>query len=474
MIRKSIVYAGLVGSLLVGGGWAADSVELLEKSGDAFARIAEEALPAVVFIDVTMEVKRPPMRGGSPDPFEQFFGQQFGFGRSPYGQRAPQRQFREGQGSGFIISREGHILTNNHVVNDADRIQVTMQDGTTYQATLIGTDPKSEVALIKVESEKEFPFLKLGNSDEIQVGQWVLAAGNPFGLSQTVTAGIISAKGRTGLGITDYGGLIQTDAAINPGNSGGPMLNIRGEVIGINTAIYSRTGGYMGVGFAVPINLAVQVKDQLLEHGKVQRSFLGIAGADVTGEMASFFDMDEARGIIVSQVMPDTAAEAAGLKAEDIILKLNGWEISSYAEFRNRVAAQQPGTTLKLEIVREGREMTIEAVTRSLEGEAVVAGGKEDGVDERLGLRVQELDEEIANQLGVPAGSGVVIAHVEQGSSAWREGLRPGLMINAVNRNPVQNMKEYRTALKNVKGKVLLTVSDGRAAWFVVVRIPKE
>ncbi len=447
------------------------NIEVLEKTGSAFAQIAKEALPAVVFVQVetTIEV---PQYSYRHRPFGEIFGQGRRGGGVPE-EEQPQTYRQEGQGSGFIISKDGYILTNNHVVNKADRITVALGDGRTFEAALVGTDPKSEVALIKIQDDCELPFLSLGDSDALQVGAWVLAAGNPFGLSQTITAGIVSAKNRDDTGIAEYGSFIQTDAAINPGNSGGPLLNIRGEVVGINTAIYTRTGGYMGIGFAIPINQAKTIKDQLLEYGRVRRSLLGIGGSDVTEDMAPFFGLDEASGIIVNEVIPDTAAVEAGLQFEDIILELNGEPVSSYAAFRNRVASSPPGAELELEIIRDGERKTIRAITRAMEASLEGLGIEPVITPQKLGMTVENLDAEIAGHLGQEDTSGVFITEVEQGGPAWRAGLQPGLIIASVNRESVENVREFKAALADAGDAeaVLFRVKGGRNSRFIVVKI---
>jgi len=361
MRNATFVSGVVILSVLAAGYLQAGNVNVLEQTGGAFAEIAKSALPAVVFIDVQTTVEMPPSR--YHHPLEEYFGREyFGLPES----RMPRKYHQMGQGSGFIISRDGYILTNNHVVGDADRITVTLADGRKYDARLVGADPKSEVALIKIEDDHAFPFLELGNSDTLQVGEWVLAAGNPFGLSQTITAGIVSAKERSEVGIAEYGSFIQTDAAINPGNSGGPLLNIHGEVVGINTAIYSQTGGYMGIGFAIPINQAVQIKDQLIEYGKVLRSMLGIYINEVDEELSSRLGLQESEGILILGIMEDSAAEEAGLRTGDIIVALNGQTTRKLGSFRNRVASIPPNTPVVLKIFRDGTYSEVTAVTETM------------------------------------------------------------------------------------------------------------
>lgn len=475
MRNRKVVVLGVLAVLLGGTGWAeADKLDVLQETGSAFSAIAKQALPAVVFIDVetTVEVQQRRYH----HPFEEFFGR----GQVPgYGvpeESEPRKYHQQGQGSGFIISKDGYILTNNHVVNDADRITVTLGDGRKFEAKLVGTDPKSEVGLIKIDDGNELPFIELGDSDALEVGEWVLAAGNPFGLSQTVTAGIVSAKNRrTGvLGLEGYENFIQTDAAINPGNSGGPLINIRGEVVGINTAIYSRTGGYMGIGFAIPINQASRIKDQLIKHGKVSRSVLGIIIQEIDEDLAGSFGLEESGGILISQIVEGSAAEESGLQEGDIVVEMDGKKVVKVGAFRNRVAATPPDTQVELKVFRDGKYECILAITKELDGDDnAVKEEVEPAVYEKLGLSVENLDATTARQLGYEEEKGVLITEVGQGGSAWRAGLRPGQVITSVERRLINNVREFREALaaSDDSGKVLLLVTDGRSSRFVVVAV---
>jgi len=438
------------------------NIEMLEKTGNAFAGIAAEALPAVVFVNVQTTVEVPQYGYRYFDPFEHLFGRGRGRGFAIPEELEPKKYSQRGQGSGFIISKDGYILTNNHVVNDADEIMVTLADGRKFEAAVIGTDPKTEVALIKIEDGNDFPYLKLGDSDALRVGEWVLAAGSPFGLSQTVTAGIVSAKERDQTGIAEYGNFIQTDAAINPGNSGGPLLNIKGEVIGINTAIYSRSGGYMGIGFAIPINMAAQIKDQLIEHGRVSRSVLGIVIQEVDEDLAASFGLDDTKGILIAQTMPGSAAEKAGLEPGDVIVEMNGKKVGKLSRFRHRVAATPPQSEVILKVFRDGEYREIEAVTQAMdEGGTVANDPDEPALQEKLGLSVEEHDGE----------SGIIVSHVEQGTPAWRAGLKPGQLILSVNRKAVDSVGDFNRELAKIgEGhRALFLVSDGRSSRFIVV-----
>jgi serine protease Do len=470
MFGKRRLTIGFLSVVLLGTGLAeAKTRDELKETGSAFSEIAKQALPAVVYIDVTATVEIPSRQYFNP--FEEFFGH----GRSRgYHQQEPEtrKDTRRGQGSGFIISKDGYILTNNHVVDEADEIKVTLGDGREFDAKLIGTDPKTEVALIKIEDGEDLPVVPLGDSDALEVGEWVLAAGNPFGLSQTITAGIVSAKGRDETGIAEYGNFIQTDAAINPGNSGGPLLNIDGRVVGINTAIYTRTGGYMGIGFAIPINQAINIKDQLIEYGKVSRSVLGVYIQEVDEDLAKSFGLEEKGGILISQIMEDSAAEEAGMKEGDIVVEMDGVKVSKLSAFRNRVASTAPNTKVDFKVFRDGKYKTISAITKEM------GGGEEEGVVEpalfdKLGLSIEGMDSEEAERLGYDEDDeGVIITEVEQGGAAWRSGLMPGHVITSVNRKSIESVSDFKEALPDIEtGKVLFLVTDGRSSRFVVVTV---
>ncbi len=463
-----------IATLPVSGAPADEGIAQLEKTGKAFSAVAKSAMPAVVFIQVEQVVEA----GGSPyefnDPFN-FFGDDmlrrfFGVpGQGlPQGRQAPRQFRREGAGSGFIVSKDGYILTNSHVVGDATRITVKLHDGRELEAKKIGSDEKSEVAIIKIDADN-LPTVALGDSGELEVGEWVIAVGNPFGLTETVTAGIVSALGRSNIGIADYENFIQTDAAINPGNSGGPLLNIKGEVVGINTAIYSQSGGYMGVGFAIPINMASAIKEQLIEHGKVTRGYLGIYLQELTPELASSLGLEQARGILVSDVMEDSAAEAAGLKQGDVILKLDGKDVSDVGAFRNTISSRPPETTIRLEILREGKETTIKAVTRALDDEGGENGGKLS--DELLGVEISDVTADIAERSGYEVNEGVVITSVSPDGRAARAGLRPGVLITGVNLERTRDAEAFERALAGAKesGRLVLRVRMGRYHQYIAI-----
>lgn len=453
------------------------ALENLWKTGKAFEVIAKQASPAVVFIKVEKKVSAGPMSGPSMpfnDPFDMFNDEFF---RRFFGDRFPRRQSPQkeyyvvGQGSGFIISADGYILTNNHVVGDADKVIVKLQDGQEFKAKIIGTDPHTDVAVIRIDT-KNLPVLALGNSDHLEVGDWVVAIGNPFGLSHSITAGIISAKGRSNVGITDYEDFIQTDAAINPGNSGGPLVNLEGKAVGINTAIFTQSGGYMGIGFAIPINMAKNILDQLIEHGSVERGYIGVVIQDLTPDLARTFNVKDVKGVLVAEVSKDSPAEKAGLKQGDVIVELNGKRVEKVGPFRNRVALIAPGTKVQIVVLRDGRRksLTVEIgkLPSATQKPAVPAGNLE-----KLGLTVTTLTKDLAEQLGYQGETGVVVTQVEPGSVAALAGIRPSVLIQEVNRKPIHNVEEFRQAMGQIPqgNNILLLVREGQYSRYLVIKL---
>jgi serine protease Do len=443
------------------------SIGVLRQMGKAFAEIAEKASPAVVSITTEKKVTQdyPSMRewpfGDSfgDDFFDYFFRRRYPQRRSP---RPEAPKFRQmAQGSGFIVSRDGYVLTNNHVVAGIDKINVKLADERSFEAKLIGTDPDSDVAVIKIDAAG-LQFLELANSDKVEVGEWVLAIGNPFGLSHTVTAGIVSAKGRSGFGLADYENFIQTDAAINRGNSGGPLLNLDGRVIGINTAIFGATGN-IGVGLAIPINMAKSIYNQLISGGKVVRGFMGVGIQDLNPDLAESLNIKNTKGIVITDVTEGSAAGKAGLKQYDIIVEFNGEKVEKANDFRNRVAMLKPGTEVKLAILRDGtrKNFTVELGRRPEPGQ--IAGIPSEAM-EGLGFSVQNLTDELAERFGYEDRSGVIVNQVRSGSIAELAGITPGVLIMEVNRQPVKNVRQFSEALKNAKKarSVLLLIDNGR------------
>lgn len=454
-----------------------DTVQDLRETSNAFRSIAKQALPAVVYLEVESEVEISsdfPF-GSHPfsDPFfEQFFGPNF----RQWNHQEPRKRSRQGQGSGFIISKDGYILTNSHVVNDATRIMVTLADERKLEAKLIGSDPKTDVALIRIENTEDLPIVELGNSDLLQVGDWVLAAGSPFGLSQTITAGIVSALNRneTKIENIDYGNFIQTDASINPGNSGGPLLNIEGKVVGINTAIMTRSGGNNGIGFAIPINQAISIKDQLISDGKVTRSILGVYIQNLDQILAEEFGLAEGKGILISKVIEDSAAAEAGLKAEDIIIELNGIPVGRVGAFRNKISSTPPDTEILLKVFRNNKYKEVKVITKAMDSDALSSVEKKTPESlQKIGLHVVSLESAEAQALSLDIEKGVLIIKVDQGSAAWNAGLRPGQVITNVDRKEVENLEEFFEALDNGidKERILFLISEGNGSRFFVVRL---
>jgi len=406
------------------------------------------------------------------DPFDDEFFRRF-FGQ-PYRRReAPKRKsYRPVQGSGFLVSSDGHILTNSHVVRDAEKITVTLKDGREFSAKTIGTDPDTEVALIKIDTN-DLSYLEMADSDKIEVGEWVIAIGNPFGLSHTVTAGIVSAKGRS-INLAEFEDFIQTDAAINPGNSGGPLINIEGKVVGINTAIIG-PGGNIGIGLAIPINIAKFVYDKLIKGEPITRGMLGIQINDLSQDMAESLNLKDTKGVIIIDVIKDSAAEKAELKRYDVIIEFNGKKVEQANEFKNRVSMVQPGTRVKLLVIRDGKKKTIEAELASRSEIKETAKTSQETL-EKLGLEVQNLTDDLTERLGYEGKSGVVISNVESGSQAAQKGLKRGMLIIEVDKEPVKNKKEFNEAIEKAaeSGKILLWVSDARYSYLVVLNIPKD
>lgn len=456
-----------------------DGIENLRQTSKAFASIAKKVSPSVAFIKVESIQKNVPITPfSSPfsdDFFKRFFGENFPGFQQPGDDNSERRVI--GQGTGFIfliekglLSNKSYILTNNHVVEMGDKIKLTFQDGREFDAKIKGTDPKSDIAVLEI-SDSSHPALEIGSSSNLEVGEWVIAVGNPFGLSHTLTVGVVSAKGRTGLGINDYEDFIQTDAAINPGNSGGPLLNLNGEVVGINTAIFTRTGGYMGVGFAIPVDLANNIATQLIKHGKVTRGYLGIVIQSMTPELAESFNLDIIKGILVSQVSEKSPAEQAGIKIGDVIVRYQDNEVSEIGDFRNQVAMTTPGTRAKLEIIRNSKRMTITATISDLGKTPVLARTQTHSSDE-LGITVQTVTDEIASQFNIKSGQGVVITNVEPGSLAAMAGLRQGVVILQVNKKEISSATAFTQAIENSKNKkqVLLLINEQGMSRYVVLR----
>jgi len=435
-----------------------ESVAALRHMGKAFSSIAKKASPAVV----SLKAELAPSRESSSsrewpfddDLFEYFFGPRTPRPRTP---RSQPRQPVTTMGSGFIISADGYILTNNHMVENAKKVKVELADGPKYDAEIIGTDPESDIALIKIEAQN-LPYLELADSDELEVGEWVLAIGNPLSLSHTVTAGIVSAKGRS-VGLANFESFIQTDAAINRGNSGGPLLNLDGQAVGINTAIVGATGN-IGIGFAIPINMVKYVYKQLRDGGAVERGYIGVTFDQLTPGLATSLDLDrDTKGIIITEVVEGTPAEEAGLQQYDVIVELDGEAVGNNNEFLNRVAMYKPGTKIKLIILRDGdrKPITIKLGKRPATEE--LYGTLRPETTEELGFTVRDLSDELAERFGYEDEKGVIVVEVDPGSQAAEKGVSPGTLIKEVNRKPISSTRQFNDEIKKAKkngGAVLL------------------
>ncbi len=435
-----------------------------------FAPLVSKLTPAVVNINTEKHLRSrnnrgfdvPGRRGG--DPFEEFFGNFFGHNQPHFRQR-PVKSL----GSGFIISADGYILTNNHVVADADEIKITLSDKKIYDATLVGRDEKTDLAVLKIDADHKLPFVELGDSSALQVGDWVIAIGNPFGLARTVTAGIVSAQGRV-IGSGPYDDFIQTDASINPGNSGGPLFNMKGEVVGINTAIVASG---QGIGFAIPVNMAKDLLPQL-KSGKVSRGRLGVHIQEVTPELAASFGLDEKQGAVISEVVKDSPAERAGLEVGDIILAVDGKKVAEMRNLPRMIAAKKPGTKVLLKILRMGKIHKIKVVLDDLEGD----NGEEfsHSGDERLGnlgLSVRQITPELAARQRLPLEQGVVISRLKPDGLTAEAGLQVGDIVLMVNNKKVKTVADFRHALEEGKGAHYLRflVQRQQIRLFVVVKL---
>jgi serine protease Do len=379
----------------------------------------------------------------------------------------PKEQKRKSLGSGFIVSSDGYILTNNHVVEKADEVTVTLLDKGEFKAKVVGTDPKIDIALIKIDAKRKLTYVVLGDSDKLDVGEWVVAIGNPFGLGHTVTAGIVGAKGRI-IGSGPYDDFIQTDASINPGNSGGPLFNLKGEVVGINTAIVQ---GGQGIGFATPIQLAKSVLDQLKDKGKVTRGWLGVYIQRLTPEAAENLGLSARHGALVSDVTSGGPAEKAGIRSGDVIVAFNGKEIRDEHELPQAVASTKPGKTVDVRLLREGKEMTIAVTIAEMEGEPGKPAGAQD-LSKNLGLTVQDITPEIAQRFGIENTKGVVVTDVADGSPAEDAGFNEGDIIRQINRRPVSGVAEFTKMAAKFKADktTLFLVERGDARILLTVK----
>ncbi|MFA6119266.1 MAG: DegQ family serine endoprotease [Parachlamydiales bacterium] len=444
----------------------------LKQTSKAFTEVGKKAIPAVVFIKVTYngvcEATNP---NDYSDPFEYFHDEFFKrFFGSPNG-KGIQGQPQCAAGSGCIVSKDGYILTNNHIVKDADTITVTLNDGKDYIAKVIGTDPKTDLAVIKIDADN-LPFLTFADSDKLDIGEWVIAIGSPFQLKATLTVGVVSAKGRQDLRITDLEDFIQTDAAINPGNSGGPLLDLDGNIVGINTAIVSQTGGYLGISFSIPSNMAKHVMDQIIEKGSVVRGHLGIYLQTIDQEMAEALDLNSTDAVLVADVTKDSPADKAGIKQGDVILSYNNIPIKNMISFRKEIALMNPGDKVKLLVLRNGNKQNIE-VKLGLAPEPQMAINK----SVELGLEVSEvkdLSPDIIKKWQFSSDlEGVVITSVKFNSIAEKAGLKPGMILMQINNKKIRNSTDFNEAMKEIDKKkhIVLLVKYQNITRFVTIKL---
>ncbi len=444
-------------------------------SRNSFAPVVKRVLPSVVTITSSRMVKTgmQGMDGDSqiPPMFRQFFGDDFG-GNGGGQFRMPRQQKESGLGSGVIVSPNGYILTNNHVVDHASTVTVILADKKEYKARVVGADAKTDIAVVKIDANNLEP-ITIGDSDKVQVGDYVLAVGNPFGVGKTVTMGIVSAKGRANLGIEDYEDFIQTDASINPGNSGGALVNDRGDLVGINTAILANgSEGNQGIGFAVPVSVARNVMDQIIKNGKVTRAYLGVMAQEVTPSIAQAFHEPEVRGALVGDVTPNSPAQKAGVQKGDIILAINGKDVNSSAELRMHVSLMSPGTTINVKVFRDGAEKTLpltlaEMPTETAKNDQPDNSSSDDALQ---GITVENVSARTARQLGLPAtASGVVVTAVDPNSKAAESGLKRGDVIQEVNHKAVRNTSDFESAMKGAKDMNLLLVNRQGSTMYLAV-----
>jgi len=441
-----------------------------------FVEVAKAVTPAVVNISTTRISRLPEGHAGAPfdDPFfKRFFGDEL-FRRF----EAPKDRRERSLGSGVIADASGYIITNNHVVAKADEIRILFSDKRSLTAKVVGTDPKTDIAVIKVDA-KELPTIPWADSDKLQVGEYVLAIGNPFGLNQTVTMGIVSAVGRANVGIAEYEDFIQTDAAINPGNSGGALVNARGELIGINTAIFSQSGGYMGIGFAVPSNMVRSVMEQLVKGGKVVRGYLGVSIQELTQDLARQFGVTSPNGVLVSDVLADSPAKRAKLERGDVIVEFDAHQVESPTQFRNLVAQTPIGKKVHIKLLRGGKERDLEA-TIAEQPKAMAQpespgdeGGEAASAGAFAGMDVRELTPELARRFNLPreGKGGVIVARVAEGSPAGEAGLQVGDLVAEINRKPITGLRDFQAVAGSLSAKepaLVLVVRNGRNLYLTI------
>jgi serine protease Do len=434
-----------------------EAVDTLSKIGAAMAEVTAAVKPAVVNISSTQTISTK----GVPSPFfndpffRRFFGDEFDHNERP------REQKRASLGSGVIVDKDGYILTNYHVVKDADEIKVKLSDKREFKGKVIGADPKTDLAIVKIESD-HLPVIKLGDSDKLKIGETVIAIGNPYGLNQTVTSGIVSATGRANVGIADYEDFIQTDAAINPGNSGGALVNVKGELIGINTAIFSTSGGYQGIGFAIPSSMVKTVMESLIKEGKVVRGWLGVSIQPITPALAKQFKLKEDKGALVSDVTEESPAEKAGIRRGDVITEYNGKEVDEPSNLRNMVASTPPNREVKMKVLRDGKSITVDATITELPSEMQKTSGAFH--NQLKGVHVQNITQESRARLSIPKRiDGVVVDDIDEDSPAYGI-LAKNDVIREINRKSIRTIKDFEALVNDIKSEqslVLLIYRDG-------------
>lgn len=500
LVRRTVATTlgiALLGAILIWGGQSLTSSHASSASAPSpstaitapsappssgFADVAKAVTPAVVNI-TTVTVEK--VSDGRPMPdewrerMEEFFGGPGGpFGprgfRGPQGPGEPRGHRGGGQGSGVIVSSDGYVLTNNHVIDGASEVTVTLPDKREFKGKIVGADPKTDLAVVKIDGQN-LPTVAWGDASKLQVGEYVLAVGNPFGLNSTVTLGIVSALGRGRMGITQYEDFIQTDAAINPGNSGGALVNTRGELVGINTAIFSQTGGYQGVGFAVPTTMGKPIYESLVKDGKVVRGYLGVGIQDLTQDLAKSFGITRAKGALVSDVKEDSPADQAGLKQGDVITAYQGSPVEDAVALQRLVTRTAVGTKVTITVIRDGHEKDLTVTIREQQETAKIAKAETGDREYAFaGAAVQDLDRDTAKELGIKGkAQGVVVTSIEPDSGAEKAGLMPGDVIREINRQPVKSVKDFEKASSAVKkdDNVLILINRRGAALFLSARV---
>jgi serine protease Do len=434
----------------------------------SFADLVDRLKPTVVNISTTKTIRSGGIRSpfGSGTPFDRYFGSDDFFDRF-FGD-APRREFKQRSlGSGFIISADGYIFTNNHVIERADKILVKLSDGREYKADVIGRDAKTDLALIKIKPGNSLPVVEIGDSEKLRVGEWVIAIGNPFGLEQTVTAGIVSAKGRV-IGAGPYDNFIQTDASINPGNSGGPLFNMEGKVIGVNTAIVAQG---QGIGFAIPISMAKNILPDLKSKGKVTRGWMGISVQDVTEDIAKNLKLSQRSGALISEVFKGDPADQAGLRPGDVILEINEKSIKDTHQLLILIASFHIGDKVRVKVLRDGQEKTFHVTVAERKERPEIARETSDG-KVSFGMTVQDMTPQIARQLGIPQTKGVIVTDIEEGSPADEVGIQPRDIIQQVNKVNIASVKDYQREIAKpaAKNSMLVLIKRGKTTYYVALR----